>query len=135
MSDEYKKYQRTATAEMADWHEGFNMDDVSVSGPDFAAGSPKAGDKIARNPLNHADKWLVAAAYFAENFTAAVLAHHPTVVALREAAGKALVDAADALDYAARHCDVWTTPAMEKARDTALADAAFAAFTPAEETK
>jgi hypothetical protein len=23
---------------------------------------------IARNPKNHADKWLVAAAYFADNF-------------------------------------------------------------------
>jgi hypothetical protein len=30
-------------------------------------GSPKAGDMIARNPENHADQWLVAAKYFAEN--------------------------------------------------------------------
>ena len=33
-----------------------------------AAGSPKEGDMIARNPKNHADQWLVAAQYFADNF-------------------------------------------------------------------
>jgi len=64
----YKKYRRTAIAEMADWHPGFDMTGVSVSQADLDAGSPKQGDKIARNPLNHDDKWLVAAAYFAENF-------------------------------------------------------------------
>ena len=26
------------------------------------------GDMIARNPKNHADKWLVAAQYFSDNF-------------------------------------------------------------------
>jgi hypothetical protein len=38
------------------------------SGTGLVAGSPKAGDTIARNPKNHADKWLVAAQYFADNF-------------------------------------------------------------------
>lgn len=65
---EFKQYRRTQIAEMADWHDGFDMDGVSVSAPDVEAGSPKDGDKIARNPANHADRWLVAAAYFAENF-------------------------------------------------------------------
>lgn len=64
----WKKYRRTAIAEMADWEPGFDMTGVSVSQPDADAGSPKKGDKIARNPKNHADKWLVAAAYFTENF-------------------------------------------------------------------
>ncbi len=41
---------------------------ISVSAEDFKAGSPKAGDMIARNPKNHADQWLVAAQYFADNF-------------------------------------------------------------------
>lgn len=36
--------------------------------PDKEAGSPKTGDMIARNPKNHADQWLVAAQYFADNF-------------------------------------------------------------------
>jgi hypothetical protein len=47
------------------------MTHVSVSAPDRAAGSPKPGDMIARNPKNHADQWLVAAQYFADNFEAA----------------------------------------------------------------
>jgi NTP pyrophosphatase (non-canonical NTP hydrolase) len=64
----FKRYRRTAVAEMADWEPGFDMTGVSVSEPDRAAGSPKPGDKIARNPANHADKWLVAADYFAANF-------------------------------------------------------------------
>lgn len=41
---------------------------ISVSAEDQKAGSPKNGDMIARNPKNHADQWLVAAAYFADNF-------------------------------------------------------------------
>jgi hypothetical protein len=69
MSDEiYQQYQRAAVAEMADWHPGFDMEGVSVSAEDVMAGSPKAGDKVARNPVNHADRWLVAADYFAANF-------------------------------------------------------------------
>jgi hypothetical protein len=66
--NEYKQYRRKQIAELADWHEGFDMTRVSVSAADAGAGSPKLGDKIARNPVNHDDKWLVAASYFAENF-------------------------------------------------------------------
>jgi hypothetical protein len=69
MSD-YRQYRRSAIAEMVDWHEGFDMTDVSISEADSKAGSPRSGDKIARNPANHEDRWLVAAAYFAENFEA-----------------------------------------------------------------
>jgi len=65
---EYRQYRRTQIAEMADWEPGFDMTGVSVSAPDVEAGSPKVGDKIARNPANHEDRWLVAAAYFEVNF-------------------------------------------------------------------
>jgi hypothetical protein len=65
---EYKRYRRSQIAEMADWSPEVDMTDVSISPVDHAAGSPKPGDKIARNPKNHADRWLVAAAYFADNF-------------------------------------------------------------------
>lgn len=44
------------------------MTDVSVSVADETHGSPQLGDKIARNPKDHHDRWLVAAAYFQENF-------------------------------------------------------------------
>lgn len=40
---------------------------VSVSDADLEAGSPKAGDMIARSPKNPEDRWLVAAKYFREN--------------------------------------------------------------------
>jgi hypothetical protein len=46
------------------------LNGVSISDVDRNAGSPKSGDMIARNPRNHADKWLVAANYFADNYEA-----------------------------------------------------------------
>lgn len=65
---EYKKYRRSQIAELARWTPGFDMTDVSVSVEDMKRGSPTVGDMIARNPKNHADRWLVAAQYFADNF-------------------------------------------------------------------
>jgi len=76
-SIEYKRYRRSQIAELADWTPGFDMAGVSVSDADKQAGSPKHGDKIARNPANHADRWLVAADYFAANFEAAIKAAQP----------------------------------------------------------
>jgi len=52
---------------MMPWIPGHDMTGVSVSDEDKAAGSPKKGDMIARNPKNHSDMWLVAKAYFDEN--------------------------------------------------------------------
>jgi hypothetical protein len=66
--EEFKKYRRTQIAEMTEWTPDFDMSRVSVSDADRAAGSPKTGDMIARNPSDHADRWLVGAAYFAANF-------------------------------------------------------------------
>jgi hypothetical protein len=65
---EYKRYRRKQIAELADWEPGFDMKGVSISEPDIKNGSPKPGDKIARNPTNHEDRWLVAEKYFADNF-------------------------------------------------------------------
>ena len=53
---------------MEAWTPGYDMTGVSVSAVDRAAGSPKCGDMIARNPANHADRWLVAHQYFIEKF-------------------------------------------------------------------
>jgi len=64
----FKQYRRTQIAEMARWVPGMDISNVSISKPDLEAGSPKDGDMIARNPKNHADMWLVAAQYFADNF-------------------------------------------------------------------
>jgi len=66
---EFTKYRRSQIAELRPYIEGEDISKrVSVSAPDREAGSPKVGDMIARNPANHDDQWLVAAAYFAANF-------------------------------------------------------------------
>jgi hypothetical protein len=68
---EFKQYRRKRNAELRPYVRGENMDGISVSDADAKAGSPKAGDMIARNPENHEDRWLVAAQYFADHFEAA----------------------------------------------------------------
>lgn len=68
MNDTFAQYQRKQIAELRPYVPGESMDAISVSAPDRDAGSPKPGDMIARNPKNHADQWLVAAQYFADNF-------------------------------------------------------------------
>jgi hypothetical protein len=65
---EFTKYRRKAIAELRPYEPGESVGDVSINPEDARAGSPKAGDMIARNPENHKDQWLVAAAYFAANF-------------------------------------------------------------------
>jgi len=57
-----------ALAEMRPYQPGEKLTGISISEADRLAGSPKAGDMIARNPKNHADQWLVAAQYFKDNF-------------------------------------------------------------------
>lgn len=66
---EFKKYQRTAIAEMRPYLKGEVLPkNVSISEADKKDGSPKLGDMIARNPKNHNDMWLVAKKYFKDNF-------------------------------------------------------------------
>ncbi|CAK0767351.1 hypothetical protein CCP3SC1AL1_4140002 [Gammaproteobacteria bacterium] len=66
---EFKQYRRKQIAELRPFSEGEKLSDaVSVSQADKDAGSPKAGDMIARNPKNHNDQWLVAKQYFEDNF-------------------------------------------------------------------
>lgn len=65
---EFKQYRRKQIAELRPYVPGEEIPIVSISAEDMKAGSPKVGDMIARNPKNHADQWLVAAAYFADNF-------------------------------------------------------------------
>jgi hypothetical protein len=64
----FKQYRRSQIAEMRPYLPGENTEGISISNQDAIAGSPKFGDMIARNPKNHADQWLVAAQYFADNF-------------------------------------------------------------------
>lgn len=61
------KFRRKSISEMTPWVSGTDMTQISVSDVDKAAGSPKEGDMIARNPKNHEDMWLVAKEYFEDN--------------------------------------------------------------------
>ena len=65
---EFVKYKRKQIAELRPWKKGEDTSNVSISDVDILAGSPKHGDMIARNPVNHADQWLVAEKYFNDNF-------------------------------------------------------------------
>ena len=64
----FTQYRRKQIAELRPYVLGETLERVSISDEDDLAGSPKQGDMIARNPKNHADQWLVAAKYFADNF-------------------------------------------------------------------
>jgi hypothetical protein len=65
---EFRRYRRKQIAELRPYEPGEDMSGVSILAADKEDGSPKAGDMIARNPRNHADKWLVGAQYFADDF-------------------------------------------------------------------
>jgi hypothetical protein len=70
MSDDrrFRPYRRRQIAELRPYEPGESLEGVSVADVDRAAGSPKEGDMIARNPANHDDQWLVAKQYFLVNF-------------------------------------------------------------------
>lgn len=66
---EFKKYLRRQVAELREYEPGETLPDaVSISPADRAAGAPRIGDMIARNPSKHEDQWLVSGEYFAANF-------------------------------------------------------------------
>jgi hypothetical protein len=67
--DTFRKYRRKQIAELRPYVQGEDLlECVSISQADRQAGSPKVGDMIARNPINHDDQWLVAQDYFEKNF-------------------------------------------------------------------
>jgi hypothetical protein len=72
--ENFKEYKRKGLSEMRPFKSGEIIDirKVSISPEDLKNGSPRVGDMIARNPLNHDDKWLVAEKYFNENLELAV---------------------------------------------------------------
>jgi hypothetical protein len=64
----WRQYRRTNVAEMRPFQVGESLHGVSISEEDMLNGSPRPGDMIARNPKNPHDLWLVAEAYFKQNF-------------------------------------------------------------------
>lgn len=67
---EYKQYSRTETVELAEWKPDMDLTGVFMSEADRESGSPKEGDRIARNPRNHAERWLVRAESFKDDYKA-----------------------------------------------------------------
>jgi hypothetical protein len=67
MTPNWKQYKRKGLSEMRPYVEGEELSRVSISAADRDNGSPKIGDMIARNPINHDDQWLVAKKYFEDN--------------------------------------------------------------------
>lgn len=65
--NDWKQYKRKGLSEMRPYLVGEDMSGISISEQDKQNGSPVDGDMIARNPVNHADKWLVAKKYFEDN--------------------------------------------------------------------
>jgi hypothetical protein len=68
MTDNFSQYQKKQIAEMRPYVQYEDMTNISVGPEDARRGSPKLGDMIARNPLNHNDQWLVSEEYFKANF-------------------------------------------------------------------
>ena len=70
----FRKYRRKELAEIRDVNckietaQSLITAGVSISKEDIKTGSPRIGDKIARNPKNHNDQWLVSKKYFEDNF-------------------------------------------------------------------
>jgi len=67
MTLNWQQYKRKGLSEMRPYVEGEDLTRVSISAADRDNGSPKIGDMIARNPVNHDDQWLVAKKYFEDN--------------------------------------------------------------------
>ena len=65
---EFQKYRKKQVSELRSWEPGESLEGVSISDADRKAGSPKEGDRIARNPKDPSDRWLVSEAFFLDNF-------------------------------------------------------------------
>jgi len=71
---EFKKYKRTAIAEMRDIDDSESIHQLQIKGVSVSAPDSKLPweifkkGKIARNPKNHEDQWYVAEDYFLDNF-------------------------------------------------------------------
>lgn len=63
-----KLYRKKQLIEVERWSPGINMDGVSIGELDKKNGSPKDGDRIARDPDNPVDRWLIAEEYFNRSY-------------------------------------------------------------------
>jgi hypothetical protein len=64
----FQRYRKTQFVEMRPYELGEKLAGVSISEADALLGSPREGDMIARNTLNHNDQWLVSQKFFEDNY-------------------------------------------------------------------
>ena len=60
--------RKKGVQEFLPYYEGMDIEGVSISESDKNNGSPKVGDMIATNPKDIKDRWLVAKAWFDDNY-------------------------------------------------------------------
>ena len=68
MSHDWQQYRRTTILDMRPYVPGEDVGNIEINPVDRAAGSPKQGDMIARNPNDETKGWLVSGHYFEANF-------------------------------------------------------------------
>ena len=61
-------YKKVFKQELTPWTPETKMAGISVSVPDRLNGSPRPGDMVAVNALDATDMWLVAEAFFLQNY-------------------------------------------------------------------
>lgn len=67
----FRQYRKKGITEARLYEVGEELpSNVSISPEDKKNGSPKHGDMIARDTLNHNDQWLISEAYFNKNYEA-----------------------------------------------------------------
>jgi hypothetical protein len=68
-TSDFARYRHTQLAELRPYVPGEDMTDIYVTPEDADAGSPKDGDMIQRNPIDHMDQMrLLAAQDFRNNY-------------------------------------------------------------------
>lgn len=68
-----QNYRKKGVQPMEPWTPDTSLFGVSITEPDRDAGSPQEGDMIAHSPANPADRWLVAKAYFEQNYEESIV--------------------------------------------------------------
>jgi hypothetical protein len=68
---DWSPFQRVERVYAKPYQPGQDMQEILVSAEDRQAGSPKAGDYIARDVQKLDRRWLISAASFAANWTPA----------------------------------------------------------------
>ena len=68
MAEKWGQYRRVAIAELRPYEEGEDMTNITLNEREKAEGHPKAGDMVARDPVDHSKMWLITKAYYDVNF-------------------------------------------------------------------